>query len=88
VFHAPLIASAPDHLVAGVEEGDGAAARIEHHPRRDHEWPDLLESSIGPGERGGALQLENDVRPHRSPDHLVITAAERGQELGEDGLAL
>ena len=37
-----------DHLVAGVEEGHGAAAGIEQRSQRDHERPDLLESSIRP----------------------------------------
>ena len=31
-----------DHLVAGVEEGHGAAAGIGHRSQPDHERPDLL----------------------------------------------
>jgi hypothetical protein len=81
---------ADDHLIALVEEGDLAviATGLEHHPQCDDEMSHLGDPPVRPGERRGPRQLENHVGAHRSADHVVVTAAERGEELGEETLAV
>ena len=74
---------ANDHVVAFVGEGDLAivAAGLEDHAYRDDEPPHLGDPTMGAGQGRGAGQHEHDVGAHRSPDHRVVSATERGEEL-------